>query len=135
RIFPDTCASTVWPFSRSTLTIALGNVSVTTPSTSIPSSLDIVVVSPLYISHNFTCVFRYSKSQLSVGDTISLQKTLSYFTRDVWCFFKVNNIFLLRSIILPFFTVSKQYESVIQMFDNNCILPCFTTFKNFNNLT
>lgn len=42
RIFPLMCARTVCPFSSSTLNIALGNGSKTTPSTSMTSSLAII---------------------------------------------------------------------------------------------
>src|SRR5215470_5210563 len=38
RIFPETWASTLWPFSSSTRNIAFGSGSTTVPSTSIASS-------------------------------------------------------------------------------------------------
>ena len=41
RSFPLICASTMWPFSSSTLNIALGSFSTTTPSISITSVFDI----------------------------------------------------------------------------------------------
>src|SRR5207245_1203784 len=46
RIFPLTCASTLWPFSSSTRNIAFGSGSTTVPSTSIASSLVIALNSP-----------------------------------------------------------------------------------------
>src|SRR3954454_19333923 len=39
RIFPEMCASTLWPFSSSTRNMALGSGSTTVPSTRIVSSL------------------------------------------------------------------------------------------------
>src|SRR2546430_16995401 len=41
RIFPETWASTLWPFSSSTRNIAFGNGSTTVPTTSIASSFGI----------------------------------------------------------------------------------------------
>src|SRR3989338_8763607 len=38
RIFPETCARTTWPFSSCTLNMALGRVSIISPSVSISSS-------------------------------------------------------------------------------------------------
>src|SRR6266446_6008571 len=39
RIFPEMCASTLWPFSSSTRNMAFGSGSTTVPSTRIASSL------------------------------------------------------------------------------------------------
>src|SRR5688500_4913887 len=39
RIFPEMCASTLWPFSSSTRNMALGRGSMTVPSRTIASSL------------------------------------------------------------------------------------------------
>ena len=39
RIFPELCASTLWPFSSSTRNMALGSGSTTVPSSTMASSL------------------------------------------------------------------------------------------------
>lgn len=55
RSFPLICASTIWPFSSSTLNIAFGSFSTTTPSISITSVFDILnppARLALYYSHS-----------------------------------------------------------------------------------